>query len=379
MIQLIQAPPRSGKTFYAVNYLMRFVELDELYQEYIVKDDVLIISNIEGLKIRHWTLDYCLKEQSLEQFFSIENFEAIQKKTRKTHIILVIDEAHELFPPSYKSDSICRFFAFHGHIGLDIFLLTQGISLMTRMFNPMLEYVVCCKPRSKKIANFFSYDYQDLKGLHLYNKRLTAKKSVFAAYKSFRHDEHNKPRSAVTPLIIGIVCLFCFAFYLFSSSLSTLGSGSRDLASDVSGDVENVIVDTSVSSPRDPVVSVSVDTSPASVIIPVTGSIYLKGKLYVLTKFGRVRDFIRFDRAFNTVEVSQAMYDKLSFGFVPSTEESHSSDYVAFVPFAPSDPIENTMHNTPLNLIVDQSELAERLNNLRVRARVNLPLKPPES
>ena len=183
MIQLIEGPPGSGKSYFAMNYLVGFTEFDALYNEYILREDVLIITNIEGLKIKHWSLAHVLKDKSLEEFFSIKNFEAIQQKTKKTHIILVIDEAHELFPSGFKDMNIYNFFAYHRHIGLDILMMTQGIDSLTKMFNPLLEYIVKATPRSKKVARSFGYRYCDLKGRYLFNKLITVKKNVFNTIK----------------------------------------------------------------------------------------------------------------------------------------------------------------------------------------------------
>lgn len=208
MIQLIEGAPGSGKSYFAMNYLVKFTEYDALYNEYILSDDVLIITNIEGLKLKHWSLDYVLKSRSFAEFFSIENFEEIKEKTKKQHIILVVDEAHELFPSGFKDMNIYNFFAFHRHIGLDVVLLTQGIDSLTKMFNPLLEYIVKATPRSKKVSKTFTYKYCDLRGKYLFSKVITAKKTVFGAYQSFRSDEHNKPRSVVLIWITVVVLLF---------------------------------------------------------------------------------------------------------------------------------------------------------------------------
>jgi len=222
MIQLIQGPPRSGKSFFAVSYLMKFCKFDNLYMEYVLNPEVLIISNIEGLKIKHWDLTACLKDRTLQDFFSIANFEAIQAKTKKSHIILLIDECHDLFPAGMQDKDIYSFFAYHGHIGLDIFLMTQGIAAMSRMFNPLLEHIVQVTQRSKSVAGVFSYTFTDLKGRFLYTKILKKDRLVFGAYKSFRTDEQNKPKNALL-MWAGMICAFLLvAGVVFYSALGTI-------------------------------------------------------------------------------------------------------------------------------------------------------------
>ncbi len=241
MIQLIEGPPRSGKSYYACNYINKFCSYDGLYNEYILKDDVLLISNIEGLKVKHWTLNHCLglapneplgaaDRERIKAFFSISNFENIQKTTRKQHIILVIDEAHEIFPSGFKEPSIYEFFAFHGHIGLDVFLMTQGVESLSRMFNPLFEHIVKVTPRSKKVGSSFTYKYFDKSGKFLYPQVVRKQKLVFGIYKSFRKDEFNKPKNAVLIWILAVGFIFVCAGGLFYYGLSDLSKGKSSVS-----------------------------------------------------------------------------------------------------------------------------------------------------
>ena len=219
MIQLIEAPPRSGKTYYFVNYLSRFWDFDALYNEYILDSSVLVISNVEGLKVRHWKYPDCLKGRSVEEFFTIENFEKIMEKTGKNHIILGLDECHEIFPPSISAKThpeLYHFFAYHGHIGLDVFLMTQGVEATSRLFLPLLEFIVKVKPRSEKLYKTFSYHFYSKTGNKLYTKHIKNDKKIFAAYKSFRKDEHNKPKSALVKALAFSIVMLTIGGGLFS-------------------------------------------------------------------------------------------------------------------------------------------------------------------
>lgn len=179
MIQLISAPPRSGKSYFAVNYLCKFVDYDAIYTEYVVKPGVLIISNIEGLKIKHRNLDLILEKMPLEEFLTIENFEKLMQMFNVKHIILAIDEAQKLLPTNFKNKDVEYFFQYHGHIGVDILLMTQGEATVARWIIPLLEYFVRVTPRSKSIMNTFSYKYHDVKGNFLYSNTLTKKTYCF--------------------------------------------------------------------------------------------------------------------------------------------------------------------------------------------------------
>lgn len=229
MISCICGPLGSGKSFYACNYLFKFCSYDEMYNEYSIAANVLIISNIEGLKVKHWDLQNCLdkKEGVLKAFFSIDNFENIMKTTGKNHIILCIDEAHTLFDSKFYDKDIYEFFAYSRHIGLDIILMSQGMQSMSRMFNPLLEFVVNAKPRSKQILNNMSYRFTDLKGGYLYDKSIMKNKLVFGMYKSFRVDETNKPKNAVLHWIVITAVFLLVAGGLFKFALSSLAAKGR--------------------------------------------------------------------------------------------------------------------------------------------------------
>lgn len=255
MIRIVQGPIRSGKTFYAVDYLGEYCKYNELYDDYKINDDVLIISNIEGLRLKHWDLDKCInkflspassstysilddRKKAIEKFFTIENFEAIQAKTKKNHIILIIDEAHKVFPADFKSNDVYNFFAESGHIGIDIFLLTQGIERLTRIFNPLLEFIVKVTPRSKTVLKLFMYDYTDLQGKYLYGKTLTKKASTFRMYKSFRVDEKVKPKNAVLYWVGITVSIFVVSIFFFKSALNGIKEKS-DKGRIAANDVKN--------------------------------------------------------------------------------------------------------------------------------------------
>lgn len=267
MIQLIEAPPRSGKTFYFVKYLSKFWEFDELYNEYVLDSNVLIISNVEGLKVRHWKYPDCLKGRTIEEFFTIENFEAIMEKTGKNHIILGLDEVHEIFPDGYKSESVYNFFAYHGHIGIDVFLMTQGIAATSRLFLPLLEFVVKVKPRSQKLYKIFSYDFHTVKGQFLYSKKMKTDDRVFAAYKSFRKDEQNKPKSALLFWVVLTFFLFATAATIMTVAISSVSS--RGNKTNPPGQKLNISKDKIMPGPHDLVEPVRPDrASPAPVARP---------------------------------------------------------------------------------------------------------------
>lgn len=217
MQTIVEGNPGSGKSFFAVKYLLKYCEYDAMFMEYILRSDVLIISNIENLKIKHLSLDELLKRYNVEEFFTVENFEKIQKQYKVKNIILCIDEAQKIFDSKFFNKDVFYLFQYHRHLGLDIFLLTQSRSTICRQLIPLAEYIVQAKPRSKGISGTFTYNYLDPKGNYMYNKTLRADPSVFRAYQSMRVDEMNKPRNVIKYYAMMGSAVFVVVFLLFKS------------------------------------------------------------------------------------------------------------------------------------------------------------------
>lgn len=250
MIQFVEGPLGSGKSYYAVNYVAPLITYNKLYDQYTLASDVLIISDIEGFATKMiekevngkmtfvptqipkigWNLKgpNCLgdpKENikgkfTVDTFFTIANFENIMSVTKKNHIILIIDEAHRLFPAGWKNAAIYDFFAFSRHLGIDIILMTQGIKSLTTSFNPLLEFIVKAKPRTKQLMGSLTYDFVDLHGKYLYSQPLVKRAAVYNLYASNRVEEKNKPKSALLYWIVIAVTIFILAGVIFKSVIA---------------------------------------------------------------------------------------------------------------------------------------------------------------
>lgn len=217
MITIVEGNPGSGKSFFGVNYLTGFCKYDKMYDEFVLREDTLVISNIEGLRIKHLNLQDCIEKYTVEVFFTVENFEKIQKQYRVKNIVMLIDEAQKIFDSKFYDKDVFYFFQYHRHIGLDIFFLTQSRSTIARQLIPLCEYIVQAKPRSKGVAGTFTYNYIDPKGNYMYNRVLRAKKDVFRAYKSFRTDETNKPRNVLKYYLVACSVILAVVLFLFKS------------------------------------------------------------------------------------------------------------------------------------------------------------------
>ncbi len=219
MITILDGVPGSGKSYYAVQAIAKnFCAYDEFSRQYLLKPNVCLITNIEGLKLNNMNLDLLIKEYELNRVFSLDYFKHLKEKF--SHVILIIDEAQKYFN-KYNWESISFAFQYHRHLGLDIYIITQDVSLLPRGLTVLAEYIISARPRSLKIGGFFLYDFQDItKRLRLFSKHLRYKKAIFNLYSSYQFDETQKPKSAILhwgliALVIIIISIFGFRYVIF--------------------------------------------------------------------------------------------------------------------------------------------------------------------
>jgi len=221
MIHIVEGTPGSGKTYYAVNYLIdNFFDYDSFYDEYKEKSNknVLVISNIDSLRVPHLDLDMLIDRFTLEKFFTVENFEKIQKQYRVKNIVVIIDEAQKYFDRKFYNKDVFFFFQYHRHLGVDIFLITQSKNTLAKELVVLAEYIVRALPRSVQ-PNSFIYHFYTVDGDKLFTKSLRKKKDVFRAYSSMKVDEITKPKNVVfSKFLFAVVAvgisLFSFYFVL---------------------------------------------------------------------------------------------------------------------------------------------------------------------
>lgn len=217
MIRIIEGNPGSGKSYYACNYLSKFATYDSLYGEWTLNPGILVISNIDGLKIKYLDLAALIERFTVEVFFTIDNFEKLIEKYRASHVILLIDEAQQIFDSKYYNKDVFYFFQYHRHLGIDIIMMTQSVSTIARHLIPLAENVTKAVERSKAIYKTFRYNVCDKKGLKLYSEVVKQNQNVFKMYKSFTFDEKSKPKNAFVNLFIMMVICIVVCVFLFKS------------------------------------------------------------------------------------------------------------------------------------------------------------------
>lgn len=330
MIRLVEGGPGSGKSYYACKYLIKYCTYDKLYQEYILSANVLVISNIEGLRIKHRDLNVCIeKAGGVENFFTVENFEKLQSMFKVSNIILVIDEAQKIFDSKFYDKEVFFFFQYHRHLGVDIFLLTQSRSTVSRQLLPLCEYFLQAVPRSKGIYGTFRYKVVDAKGNYLYGVSVKQDQQVFRAYKSFSSDEIEKPKNvllryAVMFVVVGLITygLFKSVFTWFkvrssppSAIAQTIPQQQQQMPKPVQARYSTPVVN--IGSPTgyvqpvlDTLIAQQATKKPEWVSVTVDGYIEAD-KTYLITALGvRQKVFKNLDLQAMTVEIPLAAYNR---------------------------------------------------------------------
>ena len=243
MIRIIAGVPGSGKSYFMVNFLKKFFNYDSFYEEFSIKENYLIISNIDGLRIPHLKLDSpelignpdegLVGKYTREQFFTVANFEKLMLIKRVSNVLLLIDEAQKdwLFPLGYKDPDVLFFFQYHRHIGVDIVLGTQNVSQIARGILVLAEFIAQATPRSKSVIGNFSYKFTDLKGHFLYSKVLRKDKEVFRAYKSMSVDEIEKPKNVLLHWVVFGLAFLLVGGICFKTALATIKGKSQKAVS----------------------------------------------------------------------------------------------------------------------------------------------------
>lgn len=233
MITVISGVPGSGKSYYAVNYLYKYVHYDKLYDSFELSPDTLLITNIDNLKLNHISLDDAIKKYTFEVFFSVSNFEKIRETYKCKHIILIIDECQRYFDTKFYDKNILYLFEYHRHIGLDVFFISQNHKNISFRIVNLCEYIIEAQPRSKNVlSQIFTYKYFDLHYNFLRTQRLTTSRLIFKLYQSYSFDEHNKPQKiyrklAFTFLFVVIGIIFTL-IYVFPRIVSSSHSKSKN-------------------------------------------------------------------------------------------------------------------------------------------------------
>jgi hypothetical protein len=200
MLQIIYGVPGSGKSYYAVWNIKKTIEKN---------NNVVIISNIENLKLSHLNLDELINNYGgLDKFFNVDcEFWKMDIEKKK---ILFIDECQRYFHKKFFSNSVFFWFQYHRHLNVDIYLITQSYRVLPTELVVLSELVIQAIPSSFRFFNnSFRYLVKDLETFETVDKiDIPFKKEVADLYTSAVIIQNNKKFTYTQKYIIGSVFLF---------------------------------------------------------------------------------------------------------------------------------------------------------------------------
>jgi zona occludens toxin (predicted ATPase) len=221
-IYIIDGKIGSGKTYYAMWHILRKnYTYDPELKEYVEKSGRLLITNIDGFKLDHISLDAEIDRLGLSGVFSESYFLELREKYRCRSLVFIMDEAQKHFHYKFADKDIVHALAYSRHSGVDFYLITQDAETMSKPVRTLAESTVHAVNRTSLAQGVFMYKFinnDEVVG----RKVLKADKKIFAAYKSFNFDEAEKPKPVwlkycvlVLVCIIASVLLFKFVFLDF--------------------------------------------------------------------------------------------------------------------------------------------------------------------
>lgn len=236
MLQIIYGVPGSGKSYYAVWNIKRTLEKD--------KDNVVIISNIENLKLSHLNLDDLInKYGGIDGFFNVEC--QYWKQDIEKRKILFIDEAQRYFNKKFFSNAVFFFFQYHRHLNIDIYLITQSYKTLPTELVVLSELVIQAVPSSFRwFKNSFKYLVKDLETFETVEKiDIPFKKEIAYLYTSALVIQNNNKMTYTQKYIFFSVLIVAVALVLLVFVFPKLLFKSLPSFSDNKSNANNNIVE----------------------------------------------------------------------------------------------------------------------------------------
>ncbi|MBX0313128.1 MAG: zonular occludens toxin domain-containing protein [Sulfurihydrogenibium sp.] len=206
MLQIIYGVPGSGKSYYAVYNIKKFLEKEK---------NINLISNIENLKLPHEDLDKLIQDYGgVDKFFNVDC--EFWKKDIEIKKILFVDESQRYFNKRFFSSSVFFFFQYHRHLNCDIYLITQSYKTLPTELVVLSEIVIQAVPSSFRwFKNSFKYLVKDLETFETVEKiDIPFKKDVAELYTSALVINTTKKMTYTQKYLIGSVLLFSVALLL---------------------------------------------------------------------------------------------------------------------------------------------------------------------
>jgi|GEM_PF-1960820 len=214
MIIIIEGKIGSGKTYFAVNYILKkFFRFDDSILDYVPLKDVKIVTNIDNLQLKHVSLE----KEMLEGGYSVFSMEYV-KKYPDQNVVYIVDDASNIFDRKFFNKDVFKFFQMSRHEGVDILLITQDIYTLSRELQNLAERTVYAVQRSMRTKNTFVYKFK-VDGGTTGISHLNFDQKVALLYKSRSKEELEKTRFEakkyiITGLVAVVMCVIAFMFFV---------------------------------------------------------------------------------------------------------------------------------------------------------------------
>lgn len=177
-VGLVKGLQGSGKSYLGVSIIESSIKKDFIYKKEInnlfpISQKQYIYHNLssyseeselEDVKVYRFNKNIFLKVLSnLRRIFeeddedSEEKLIVYAKKNKLFNSLLVLDEAHSLFKKKFVSEDLMFLITYHRHWNMDLFLITQDVSLINRDYLLCEKYIACQQATNKVSDNHFKY------------------------------------------------------------------------------------------------------------------------------------------------------------------------------------------------------------------------------
>ncbi|MGV1098705.1 zonular occludens toxin domain-containing protein [Thiovibrio sp. JS02] len=235
-VRIVDGNPGAGKTYWAVHHLLKqYFDYEPDLDRYFLKEqykEVVIITNIDSLKIPHRSLntmiDECNKEMGLDDrdlekygkgyvFFS-HDYQEMLAECINAPVVYVIDESQRFFHKRYYYRPVFEWFELHRHFQQDIFLISQSYKKIAPDILELCEIVVHGVARTRSLTGKeFRYKHIS-QGDVMKTEVLLKDKKIFALYKSMMGGVEvekisNPLVKKIALALVGVLALGSFGVY----------------------------------------------------------------------------------------------------------------------------------------------------------------------
>ena len=212
-IRIIEGAIGSGKTYYAVQHLLKkHFTWDRRIEEWKQAKGVEVYTNIDGFKLGQ-PLERAVEEAGgPDKFFTVEYQKKLVSDDKRA--VYVIDEAQRLFDRKFYNKDVFYFFQYSRHLGIDVYFVTQDVSTLARELQHLAEYHIEVQRRSLSFTGEFKYRYK-AGGESFKTQTMKPDRRIFYLYRSMTKGESEKIPSATRRWAVIFVALIVFSGLVF--------------------------------------------------------------------------------------------------------------------------------------------------------------------